>query len=101
VQPIFDDENSSKPMVPEEDERQRLAKEFIYWSFVEKHPAHGMVSPDARREAMEGLTWTYAGKFAFSSWGQKANDCQIESRKARNRFLPLSPKKNASHSFDC
>jgi hypothetical protein len=36
---------------------------LAYWSFIEKHPAHGMVSPNARREALEGLTWSYAGLY--------------------------------------
>jgi len=47
----------------EEGDYERLLKELAYWSFIEKHPAHGMVSPSARREALEGLTWSYAGWF--------------------------------------
>jgi len=47
----------------EEGDYERLLKELAYWSFIEKHPAHGMVSPNARREALEGLTWSYAGLY--------------------------------------
>lgn len=46
-------------------EKDKLSKELAYWSFVEKHPSHGLLAPDARREALEGLTWSYAGKFNF------------------------------------
>lgn len=48
--------------VREDDNREKLVKELMYWSFVEKHPAHGILDPAARREATEGLTWSYAGK---------------------------------------
>ena len=47
----------------EENDYERLLRELAYWSFIEKHPAHGMVSHTARQEAMEGLTWSYAGMY--------------------------------------
>lgn len=67
-QPLLEDSDSKTAVdsTTEENDRDRLAKELAYWSFVERHPAHGVVSSDARKEALEGLTWTYAGEYAAS-----------------------------------
>lgn len=52
----------------EQNDREKLSKELAYWSFVERHPSHGVLPSDARRDALEGLTWSYAGKLiAFYS----------------------------------
>ncbi|KAG8817200.1 hypothetical protein FRC17_011331, partial [Serendipita sp. 399] len=45
-----------------ESDRDRLSKELAYWAFVERHPAHGILGDVARREALEGLTWSYADR---------------------------------------
>ncbi|KAG8774002.1 hypothetical protein FRC16_005233, partial [Serendipita sp. 398] len=50
-----------------ETDRERLSKELAYWAFVERHPAHGILNETARREALEGLTWTFADRLAQSN----------------------------------
>ncbi|KAG8844738.1 hypothetical protein FRB91_002350 [Serendipita sp. 411] len=56
---------SNGPVV--ETDRERLSKELAYWAFVERHPAHGILNETARREALEGLTWTFADRLAQSN----------------------------------
>lgn len=60
------EDGDSKTLVDEaiqESERERLVRELAYWGYVERHPAHSSLVAGARREALEGLTWSYAGKF--------------------------------------
>jgi hypothetical protein len=35
--------------------------EYRYWSFIEAHPAHTSLPGNARVEAMDALSWAYAG----------------------------------------
>ena len=46
-------------------DRGRLAQELAYWAFVERHPAHGDLGEAPRREALESLTWSFAGGFSL------------------------------------
>ena len=38
-----------------------LDMEYRYWSFMEAHPAHMSLPANARMDAMDALSWAYAG----------------------------------------
>ena len=33
--------------------------EYRYWTYLENHPAHAPLPPQAHAEAMDALTWSY------------------------------------------
>jgi hypothetical protein len=37
--------------------------EYRYWLFMESHPAHSSLPPSARMDAMDALSWAYAGLY--------------------------------------
>ncbi|TCD65970.1 hypothetical protein EIP91_001962 [Steccherinum ochraceum] len=37
----------------------RMDSEYRYWSFIESHPAHTPLPPNAHQEALDALKWTY------------------------------------------
>ncbi|CAG8590492.1 9182_t:CDS:10, partial [Acaulospora colombiana] len=53
----------------EERNYEKLAKELVYWAFVEKHPAHGRLPLKAKKDAVESLTWSYADRLLQSEQG--------------------------------
>ncbi|TEB20886.1 hypothetical protein FA13DRAFT_1757693 [Coprinellus micaceus] len=70
---------------------------FRYWSFTEAHPAHMVLSPQSRNEALEVLTWAYTDRILPS---QKPvpppfgpSECD-ELRKLINSFPADSPDDN-------
>jgi hypothetical protein len=59
----------------EEKSYEKLAKELAYWAFVEKHPAHGRLPMKAKKDAVESLTWSYAGKIKIFASYLSISDC--------------------------
>ncbi|KAG6901291.1 hypothetical protein C0995_014035 [Termitomyces sp. Mi166 len=43
-------------------EDDQLDIEYRYWSFMEAHPAHATLPPNARAEAMDVLTWAWTDR---------------------------------------
>ncbi len=39
--------------------------EYQYWSFMVSHPAHAPLPPESISKAIDVLTWSYTGLFAF------------------------------------
>lgn len=42
-----------------------LDHEYRYWAFMESHPAHASLPPNARSDALDALTWSYTGQFTI------------------------------------
>lgn len=78
---------------PEENEREKLVRALEYWSYIEKHPAHGVLVAGAKREALDGLTWSFAG-MSSKLFQKQANQWSLD------RLLQNDPSISSAFSQD-
>ncbi|PCH40711.1 hypothetical protein WOLCODRAFT_136952 [Wolfiporia cocos MD-104 SS10] len=57
----------------------RLDMEYRYWAFLEAHPSHAPLMPEARNDALEALTWAYT-------------DCVLPASRNDSPTPPFAPQ---------
>ncbi|KAL4257782.1 hypothetical protein AB1N83_010513 [Pleurotus pulmonarius] len=66
------------------EDEDRLDVEYRYWSFMEAHPAHVTLPPNAKTEAVEVLTWSYTDRLLPRSHGPPPPFSQEECNELTN-----------------
>ncbi|KAJ8698975.1 hypothetical protein PTI98_005621 [Pleurotus ostreatus] len=66
------------------EDEDRLDVEYRYWSFMEAHPAHVTLPPNAKTEAVEVLTWSYTDRLLPRSQGPPPPFSQEECNELTN-----------------
>ncbi|KAI6028799.1 hypothetical protein F5J12DRAFT_807775 [Pisolithus orientalis] len=59
---ILNDVPTDDGTVSGEDDRVLIGDEYGYWSYVEMHPAHVVLSQRSRQEAADALQWSYVDR---------------------------------------